>query len=80
MSNYESTPSPRSISDEQRKIIYKFFGDSEHVGTGSSCPRCGASIEWNYINGDDMILHIKWHENLQAISGHQSKPYPGLEM
>lgn len=77
MSNYESTPSRRMISEEDRKLIDEFFGNPEHVGAGSSCPRCGASVEWNYINGKNMILHIKWHRNLAgAIKA--GFAYPGM--
>ncbi len=43
--------------------IQKFFG-REHVGTNSSCPLCGASIEWNWSSADNMNLHIDWHEKI----------------
>jgi len=79
MSNYESTPSRRMISEEDRKLIDEFFGNPERVGAGSSCPRCGASVNWNYINGKDMLLHIKWHENLVTSICHGA-PYPGMRI
>lgn len=71
--------SPARIPDSEREAIKAFFG-KEYTGINSPCPRCGASLEWEYTGAQNLLLHIKWHRNLAAILGHQSRPAPGLVM
>ncbi len=69
MSNYEydRTPPPQVSAEDRAKI--KAFYEPEYSGTGSSCPRCGASLDWNWSVATDLLLHIDWHENLvEAIN------------
>lgn len=76
MGGYDRRP---KVSDSEETVIKKFFGE-EYTGINSACPRCGAELEWHYTDAENLLLHIKWHENLNAILRHQSSPYPGMTM
>lgn len=80
MSNYDWDRSPVPIvADADREKIREFYAP-DRTGTGSSCPRCGAALDWNWSAATDLLLHIKWHENLNAWVRGQNRPYPGLEI
>ncbi|UVG35153.1 hypothetical protein SEA_CECE_118 [Microbacterium phage Cece] len=75
-----STPDDQNgYLPENKKLIEDFYAP-EYPGTGSSCPRCGASLDWNWTRVRGVITHIKWHENLEAILQHQPRPYPGRRL
>lgn len=80
MPDYDDQPASRAETGYDNKDVIHDFYAPEDPGTGSPCPRCGAKIRWHWMNVDGLLLHIKWHENLNAWVRGQNRPYPGLEI
>jgi len=61
MSNsYGMTPR----EEQNQSKVQNFFGES-FPQTNSPCPRCGASIEWNWVQLKYLLIHINWHEKMK---------------
>lgn len=61
---------PKGLSDDDRKVIHDFYAP-EAPGTGTSCPKCGAELSWNWSNADNLFLHINWHRILKDSLGYR---------
>ena len=47
---------------DHREEIEAFYGN-EATNVNGSCPRCGASLKWHWMDATNVLLHIRWHES-----------------
>jgi hypothetical protein len=65
------------LTDDEREALEKFYGQ-EWVEANSSCPRCGAALQWDYLlrpKVDNLMLHIAWHKKLAALIKSANSPF-----
>jgi hypothetical protein len=54
----------RVSAREIREKIENFFGVTDYMKAGKSCPLCGSSIDWSQFDATSLNIHIDWHERL----------------
>jgi len=55
---------PASTTGYAHKERINAFYDGSPGSGGASCPKCGASLEWHWMDASNLLKHIDFHDTL----------------